>query len=483
MADLSPSDAPALSTDSRLKMRLYVMMFLQYFVQGCYLPVISAFLQNSMGFDSQQVGNFGSALAVGPLLAPFIIGQIIDRHMATQYVLAACHFAGGVLMLLMYFIANKQIMAGTDPYWPVMMLGAAYSTLYVPSMMLTNSLSFHHLADREREFPLIRLWGTIGFVVPAWLVEGYFLKGLKGDELNDARSVILALAGVGGLIMGAYSLSLPHTPPSSKDKKDIASGKVFRLMRMRSFLVLVLISLLVAVVHKFYFVWNSPYVEAVLKRGGTDSAWVQRISSIGQVFEVVVMALLGFSIKRYGFKMTMLAGTAAYLLRCLIFAGAVMIDGSNVLVLSLVCFGQALHGFCFGCFIAAAFIYTDRVAPKDVRGTMQNFYGTFVLGVGFFIGGFVSGEVGAVFTTKVPAVSVDAEGDSVVVDDDANARRGILRFPDKKENVDKLRNWPGIWLSGGIMAGIAMLGFLVLFPKEEPAEAEDGNAEPPDDAS
>lgn len=466
MPEVTPSDTPALATDSRLKLRLYVMMFLQYFVQGCYLPVISAFLQSSMGFDAEQVGNFGSALAVGPLVAPFIIGQIIDRHVATQYVLAVCHFAGGALMLLMYFIARGQLFAGTDPYMPVMVLGALYSALYVPSMMLTNSLSFHHLADREREFPLVRLWGTIGFVVPAWLVEGYFLAGLKGDDLDSARSVILALAGIGGLIMGAYSLSLPHTPPSAEDKKDIAPGKVLGLLRMRNFLVLVLISFVVAIVHKFYFVWNSPYVEAVLQRGGTDTAWVQRISSIGQIFEVVVMALLGFSIKRYGFKATMLAGTAAYLLRCLIFAGAVMLDAENPVVLPLICFGQALHGFCFGCFIAAAFIYTDRVAPKDVRGTMQNFYGTFVLGLGFFAGGFISGQIGKVYTEPAPAVSAEAKAD-------AAASPGVLRFTDKKEQVDKLRNWPAIWLSGGALAGVALVGFLILFPKEEPAVVEE----------
>lgn len=482
MSDASPTLGLSSTPPAKLKLRLYVMMFLQYFVQGCYLSVISAFLQNSLGFNAKQVGNFGSALAVGPLLAPFIIGQIIDRHVATQYVLAVCHFAGGLLMLLFYAIANGWLFANADLYLPILFLGAAYSTLYVPSMMLTNSLSFHHLEDRERDFPMVRLWGTIGFIVPAWLIELYFLKGLTGADLDSARSVILALAGIAGLIMGVYSLTLPHTPPSADGKKDIAPGKVLGLLRMRNFLVLVLISFLVAMVHKFYFVWNSIYVEAILERGGEKSAMVQRISSIGQIFEIAVMAMLGFSIKRYGFKFTMLAGTGAYLLRCLIFAGTVMIDGAFPLVMTLIGIGQALHGFCFGCFIAVAFIYTDRVAPKDVRGTMQNFYGTFVLGLGFFVGGYISGQVGEVFTKPIekPTVSQTTSDVDIVVP------RGYIKFHDKKENVDKMRNWTGIWLSGGIMAAIAMLGFLVLFPKDAPlpndagGDNESSDQSPPD---
>jgi nucleoside transporter len=465
---MSSIETPALSSGGRtampLKIRLYVMMFLQYFVQGCYLPVISAYLQNSLGFNSIEIGYFGSALAVGPLFAPFIIGQIVDRHVATQYVLAVCHLAGGALMLLFYFMATGHIFAAdANLFYPIMIVGVLYSTLYVPSLMLTNSLTFHHLEDREREFPAIRLWGTIGFVVPAWLVEGFFLSGLEGDALNDGRSVILALSGIGGLIMGIYSLTLPNTPPGSADKKELAPGKVLGLLRMRNFLTLVLISFLVAIVHKFYFVWNSPFVVAILETGDVSAGWVQRISSIGQVFEVVVMALLGFSIKRYGFKITMLTGVVAYMLRCLIFAGAVMIEGAFPVSMTLVCIGQALHGFCFGCFIAAAFIYTDRVAPVDVRGTMQNFYGTFVLGLGFFVGGFLSGQVGKHFTEPV-AVTAD---DATAVDSPPS---GALRFKDKKSGELMQRDWTGIWLFGAGMSAIALVGFIVLFPKDKPDE-------------
>ena len=143
------------------------MMFLQYFIQGSYLPVASVYVQDELGFSEIQVGLFGSALAVGPLFAPFIIGQLVDRHWATERVLAISHLLGGATMLLLYFETRVT---------PFVILGTIYSILYIPTMMLTNSLAFHHLKDRDNEFPRIRLFGTIGFVVPAWCVEYFWLS-------------------------------------------------------------------------------------------------------------------------------------------------------------------------------------------------------------------------------------------------------------------------------------------------------------------
>jgi len=463
---LSNGESP-IPTDAGLKFRLYVMMFLQYFVQGCYLPIISVYLEDGLGFSPWQIGAFGSALAVGPLVAPFIIGQLVDRHVSTERVLSFCHVAGGVIMLALFRI-DVLVPDGASLFLPVAILGTAYSTLYVPSMMLTNSLTFHHLNDREREFPLVRLWGTIGFIVPAWLIEPLFLSGFSGQELNEARGIVLAFAGVSGLIMGAYSLSLPHTPPAEEDRKDIAPGKVLGLLRSRNFLSLVLISLLVAVVHKFYFVWNPVYLKGVLREGGVTGAWEQRISSVGQVCEIAVMAVLGLLIKRLGFKWTMTLGTLAYVVRCLIFSAAISIDAPFPMIMSMVCVGQALHGFCFGCFLAAAFIYVDRVCTPDVRGSMQNFYGTFVIGLGMFLGGFIAGGVGDLFTTPVGSKPSREQWG-------IESRAGLVATHPKEGEAPKLHDWPGIWLAGGAIAMVALLAFVASFP-------QDKRKPPPDDA-
>jgi len=440
------------STEKPLKLRLYLMMFLQYFVQGCYLPIITLYLIEALGFSAMQIGVFGAALAVGPLLAPFIFGQIVDRHYATERVLAFCHFSGGVIMLALFF---------QNSFWPVVILGVLYSILYVPTMMLTNSLTFQHLKDSDKEFPLIRLWGTIGFVVPAWMAEGLFLAHLKGDELNTGRGIVLMMAGVAGLLMAAYSLTLPHTPPVKSDKKDLAPGKVLRMLKYRHFLVLVVVAFIISIVHKFYFQWNSPFLNAILKQGNVTGAWEQRISSIGQVFEVLVMAVLGFGIKKYGFKTVMLVGLWAYLLRSLIFAYASTIGAFFPAALFLTCVGQAMHGLCFGCFLAAAYIYVDKVAPLDVRGSMQTFFGTFVFGLGMFAGGFISGTIGKFFTATSTDTLLRSQWN-------IPSQAGILEFAQKNldgDSLSLLRDWPGIWLSSAAIALFATLLFWALFPK------------------
>ncbi len=420
---MNEAAAPVL-TPLPLKARLYLMMFLQYFVQGSYLPIASVYLQDGLGFDSTQMGIFVAALAIGPLLAPFILGQLVDRVLPTERVLAICHFAAGLLMLALYWQTQ---------FLPVLAVATLYSLLYVPTMMLTNSLAFHHLRQREREFPAVRVWGTIGFVAPAWLIEWYWLHGLTGAELNSARGVAFLLAGVAELGLALYCLTLPSTPPQSKADAPFAPGAVLGLLRRRDFQVLVVVAFLIAFCHQFFFLWNSPFLKWFLRQGDILGAWEQRISSLGQVSEIAVMAALGLVLVRLGFKWVLALGALAYLLRCLIFAAVPPWTGPYWTAMGLVVLGQALHGFCFGCFWATAFIYVDRTAPADVRGSAQLLFGTVLFGLGAFVGGFTGGGIGNLFST--------GSGDTLV------------------------RNWSAIWLSSAGLAAFGLLVFVLLFPR------------------
>ncbi|MDP6443214.1 MAG: MFS transporter [Pirellulaceae bacterium] len=420
---MSDEPKPKLQSPSAagLGLRLGAMMFLQYFIQGCYLPIVSVYLQDALGFSKTQIGVFGSALAVGPLFASFVVGQLVDRRFATQHVLAACHALGGGVMIALYF---------QQGYLPIVVLGAIYSVLYVPTMMLTNSLSFHHLPDRERQFPIIRVWGTIGFVAPAWIIERVLLRGLADEALNTGRGVALLVAGLAGLVMAVYSLTLPATPPQPRASgRSVAPMEAAGLLRARNIAVLVVVSFLIAIVHKFFFVVNAPFLRAILDANNITGAWEGSISSIGQIAEIGVMAGLGWLISRAGFKFTLLLGATAYMLRCLVFSGvsAVTDQLSFGVEMTIVCCGQALHGVCFACFLAAAFMYMDKRSPADLRGSVQNLYGTFVLAAGYFVGGFISGAV--------------AE-----------------RLQD---------NWPAIWASSGALAAVCVLILLVAFPKDD----------------
>ena len=350
---------------------------------------------------------------------------------------------------------------------PFVILGTIYSILYIPTMMLTNSLAFHHLKDRDSEFPRIRLFGTIGFVVPAWCVEYFWLSGLDGADLNTARGIVLALAGTFGLLMAAYCWTLPGTPPKRRKGAafapgdDLAPYKVFELLRIRAFLVLVIISFFVAVVHKFYFVLNSPFLKDILRSGGVKGAWEQRISSIGQISEVLIMVGLGWSIKRLGFKRTLAAGIFAYMSRCVVFATAISLDSSFTVRMAMVLFGQALHGVCFACFLAAAFMFVDRISPRDIRGSMQNLYGTFLIGVGGIIGGIVSGLANDSFTTA-PGEPTLREALRVA------SQAGVVTSADGRA----IRDWTALWGSCGVLALACLIAFWLSFPTKCPPEAE-----------
>jgi nucleoside transporter len=418
------------------KVRLCVMMFLQYFVQGSYLSIVSVYLRDALHFSDDQIGNFLAALAVGPILAPLVVGQLVDRVTSTERVLAACHFLAGLCMLGLY--------AQTD-YGVVLGLGTLYSVLYVPTMMLTNTLAFRHLADRDAEFPLVRVWGTIGFIVPAWLIEFYFLNGLSGEALNRARGIAFAVSGCGSLLMAAYCLTLPHTPPSNEKKRDFAPAAVFRLLRRLDFLVLTLVTFVIAGAHNFYFVWNGPLVKNILVRLNAADK-VQSFTTISQIAEIVVMAVVAISVRRLGFKGTMLIGLAAYSLRCVALALAGTPELNPYAALALAGFGNALHGVCFGFFLAVAFMYVDKTAPADVKGSMQTIYGTCIFGIGAVLGANLGGRLGNVFLVS------DVDG-------------------------VKTYEWYGIWLSCAAAAGLCFLAFALFFPRRPSADEPSANAD------
>jgi hypothetical protein len=352
---------------------------------------------------------------------------------STERVMAFCHGVGGLLMLWIFFERS---------FWPVILLGTLYSVMYVPTQMLSNSLAFQHLRNKDLEFPWVRFFGTAGFIVPAFLIEPWLqLQGLTGESLAVGRGIAFALSGAVGLVMGVYCLTLPHTPPKHAQDRSYAPGVVIRLLRRFDFLVLVVVSFFVGIVHKFFFVWNSPFLRAILDSGGIGGPYEQRIATIGQACELAVMVVLGFGIKRYGFKATLLVGAGAYALRCLLFSLVFSLDPPLAGKLALAFCGQALHGLCFGCFVAAGFMYVDKIAPPDVRGSMQTLFGTCVIALSYFVGGFVSGRVGSWFTTIRP--------DGTVV-----------------------RSWTEIWLTCAVLAIVCVVALGVFFrarPTEQAA--------------
>jgi len=353
--------------DSRLHLRLSVMMFLQYAVWGAWAPILSMHLNNNLKFSGLQIGAVFSTMALAAACSPFIAGQIVDRYFSTERFLAVAHIVGGMMLIALARIQDYPVF-----YWTML----AYALLYAPTVALTNSLSFHHLKDAEREFGGIRLWGTIGWIVVGWLF-GYALARWQGVlSVGDC----LNLAGVIAVVLGLYSFTLPHTPPAKKAENPWAFLAALKMLEHRNFAVLFFISFFVATELAFYYQLSAIFFQ---KSVGLPESWVGPVMTIGQVAEVLVLAMLPFALKNLGMRTTIAIGIATWPVRYFIFSlGRPM---------ELVIAAQALHGICYAFFFVAGQVYTDSVATPDIRGSAQSLIFIATQGIGMLAGNFFAG--------------------------------------------------------------------------------------------
>jgi len=376
---------------------LSAMMFLQYAVWGFWLPVLGQYLQSSresggLGFTGGQIGMIlGLAGSVGAVSAPFIAGQVADRYFATERFLSLLLIVGGAI---------KWITAHQTTYPAWLALSILYSVLYMPTLSLTNSLAMAHLDDARHDFPRVRVWGTIGWIVAGWVFSILWLQtGLRfqslppflgGTEVPDVTHRLvdaLKFSAVLSIAYGLFALALPHTPARRDAVERLAFAKAFRMLRRRSFAVLVVASVLISIIHQMYFMKTGQFLVTL----GLRESLIPQVMSIGQFAEIAVMAMLGLMLKRLGFRWVIALGALAYFLRYLIF-------GTPGLPLHVVAVSQALHGFCYACFFAAAFIYVNRLADDDVRHSAQTVFGIIILGLGPVLGGYLLGLLERTFT-------------------------------------------------------------------------------------
>ena len=382
------SAAPPLPAS--LNVKLSTMMFLQYGIWGAWLPILFPFLMGHFGWEPSAVGWIFSVGAVGAVIGPFIAGQLADRHLSTEKMLAGCHLIGAGLM---------WVLASSQGYWEWFAISLVYGAVYAPTLALTNSLAFAHLPDRDRDFGRIRVWGTIGWIV-AGLAMGWWLLVVHTPEgsaevikaAQDAGRVdAFYLATILGAVMGVFCLFLPKTPPAASEESNAAFKAIGEVTR-QPLATLFVVSLIVSMIHQFYFVYTADFLSAygrdtanainkVLGVGGGG------LMTIGQMTEIFVLALFVPYFARRTSRKTLLGiGLVAYAARMALFAYT-----DNVYT---VLAGVALHGFCFGCFIFVAFMIVDEETTPDVRASAQNLYNLVIIGVGVGLGSIVSGYVG-----------------------------------------------------------------------------------------
>ncbi len=378
--------------------RLSLMMFLQYAVWGAWLPIASTYLQASpsaggLGFTPGQIGwILGLAGSIGAICAPFIAGQLADRHFRSERFLACMLILGGGI---------KWFTARQTSYDAWLWLSIAYSIVYMPTLALSNSIAFAHATNRARDFPRVRVWGTLGWIAASWAFPMIWLQHdlklqamppfLVGPEHADVTHRLVDSLVFSAALSFAYAavclFVLPATPPRRDAVEPLAFKRAFGLFRRRSFAALVLSGLIISAVHQIYFIQAGPFLAS---RGVADSA-IMPAMTIGQFSEIAVIALLGLLLKRLGFRTVIVLGTLAY-------AGRYAIWSLTDLAVPLLIGSMALHGICYACFFAGSYIYVDRLAPADARHSAQTVFGIIMLGGGPVLGGLLNERLSERYT-------------------------------------------------------------------------------------
>ncbi|HLX90944.1 MAG TPA: nucleoside permease [Puia sp.] len=385
---------------------LAVMMLLEYFIWGSWYVTMGTYMDENLHSSGLQIGAAYSALAIATMISPFFIGMVADRFFAAQRIMGVLHLLGGVLL----FLATK-ITGNTAFYWMILL----YSLLYMPTIALSNSVAFHQMSDPGRQFPWIRVFGTLG-----WIVAGLIIGKLKLEK--TASTFHLAAAASIGLAV--LSIVLPSTPPKGKAEGASASKALgtdaFVLFRDKPYLIFFIAAILVCVPLSFYYGFANLFLNELRLPEAASKM------TLGQGSEAIFILAIPFLFNRIGVKNMLLMGMTAWTLRYLCFAYGN--TGPNEWMLYA---GIILHGVCYDFFFVTGYMYTEKKAGEKIKNAAQGLFTFATYGVGMFIGTWFSGII--VDRYKLPG---------------------------------ELHNWTGIWYVPAIIA-IAVLVYFILFFREK----------------
>lgn len=358
--------------------RLSAMMFLEFAIWGSWAVLVAGHMRN-LGFTDPQINLVYLTTAIGAMLSPLIAGWIADRFLPNQVFTGAVHLVGAALLL----VAWRQ-----REFWPLWVTVLSYAVLYMPTIALTNAISFHHLKD-SKKFGNVRVWGTLGWIVINWEMSAY-LRMWEGrapgvSHIGDC----LIAAAVLSALMGIYCFTLPNTPPTKEAKNPYAFLEALKLVSNRNFAVLLVISFVVAIELPFYYNLTFLFLTEPGTGVGLPDSQANFAMSLGQIAEVLIMLLLAPSLRRLGTRATIFLGILAWPVRYAVFA----IGQPTWLVIA----AQCLHGICYSFFFVGGMIAVERLAPKDIRASAQGLIVFATNGVGMLFGSLLAGQIADLF--------------------------------------------------------------------------------------
>src|SRR5579862_1054799 len=347
---------------------LALMMLLEYFIWGSWYVTMGTYMGEQLHSSGLQIGAAYSALAIATMISPFFVGMIADRFFAAQKIMGVLHLIGGGLL----FFATK-ILDNTAFYWIVLL----YSLLYMPTIALSNSVAFHQMSDPGKQFPWIRVFGTLG-----WIIAGVIIGNL-GLEKTASTFHIAAGASIG---LGLLSFVLPNTPPKGKSAEASASKALgtdaFVLFKDKPYLIFFIAAILVCIPLSFYYGFANPFLNELNLPNAASKM------TLGQGSEALFILAIPFLFNRIGVKKMLLMGMTAWFLRYICFAYGDI--GANEWMLYA---GIILHGVCYDFFFVTGYMYTEKKAGEKIKNAAQGLFTFATYGVGMFIGTWFSGKI------------------------------------------------------------------------------------------
>ena len=358
------------------------MMFLQFFIWGGWFVTLGTFLGNNLSATGGQIAMAFSTQSWGAIIAPVFIGLIADRYFNAEKILGILHLLGSGLLLLM---------SQTKDFSVFYLYVFSYMLLYMPTLALVNSVSFNQMKDTAAEFPLIRTFGTLGWIISGIVISYVFSWDTQDSITSGALSNTFKMVALASLILGAFSFTLPKTPPYGSDQKSFSlksalGWDALKLLKDRNFLLFFIASVLICIPLAFYYQQANPFLVELGMNNPTAKM------ALGQVSEILFMLLLPTFFIRFGFKKTILVGMMAWVIRYLLFAYGDVEEKAYMLII-----GILLHGICYDFFFVSGQIYTDFKAGEKVKSAAQGLITLATYGVGMLIGFWIAGKVSDAF--------------------------------------------------------------------------------------